>query len=128
MIVKPKVYEQNRSTEGCSKLKRSVDMTISGKIQVSTLEQMGQDQVSGGVSVLCLMIYLNSPVTHIFSVTHISTRLYKKVKLACAKKTFLVGTLREIKKVFNVLIKVIDKYRMSLKYNSIPEGRRHSTR
>ena len=25
------VYKQNRSTEGCSKLKRSVDMTSSGK-------------------------------------------------------------------------------------------------
>ena len=32
-------YKQNRSTEGCSKLKRSVDMTSSGKM-VSTLEQM----------------------------------------------------------------------------------------
>ena len=31
--------KQNRSTEGCSKLKRSVDMTSSGRM-VSTLEQM----------------------------------------------------------------------------------------
>ena len=36
--------KQNRSTEGCSKLKRSVDMTSSGKM-VSTLEQM---QVQNG--------------------------------------------------------------------------------
>ena len=34
-----KLFKQNRSTEGCSKLKRSVDMTSSGKM-VSTLEQM----------------------------------------------------------------------------------------
>ena len=34
-----KSIKQNRSTEGCSKLKKSVDMTSSGKI-VSTLEQM----------------------------------------------------------------------------------------
>ena len=31
--------KQNRSTEGCSKLKSSVDMTIQERI-VSTLEQM----------------------------------------------------------------------------------------
>ena len=44
--------KQNRGTERCSKLKRSVDMTSSGRI-VSTLEQMGQDQVSGRINVLC---------------------------------------------------------------------------
>ena len=34
--------KQNRSTEGCSKLKRSVDMTSSGKngLNIRTLEQM----------------------------------------------------------------------------------------
>ena len=41
---------QNRSTEGCSKLKRSVDMTSSGKnglnIRTKCKSQMGQDQVS----------------------------------------------------------------------------------
>ena len=51
------MFKQNRSTEGCSKLKRSVDMTSSGKnglnIRTNASPQMGQDQVSGGVSVLC---------------------------------------------------------------------------
>ena len=58
--------KQNRSTEGCSKLKRSVDMTSSGKngLNIRTnaspgLSQIGQDQVSGGVSVLC---WLAAPV------------------------------------------------------------------
>ena len=57
------VLKQNRSTEGCSKLKRSVDMTSSGKnglnIRTKCKSQMGQDQVSGGVSVLC---WLAAPV------------------------------------------------------------------
>ena len=48
--------KQNRSTEGCSKLKRYVDMTSSGKnslnIWAIASPKMGQDQVSGGVSVL----------------------------------------------------------------------------
>ena len=35
----PVFAKQNRSTEGCSKLKKSVDITRSGKM-VSTLEQM----------------------------------------------------------------------------------------
>ena len=44
--------KQNRSTEGCSKLKRSVDMTSSGRngLNIRTnaqKSQMGQDQVSG---------------------------------------------------------------------------------
>ena len=55
--------KQNRSTEGCSKLKRSVDMTSSGKnglnIRTNTSPKMGQDQASGGVSVLC---WLAAPV------------------------------------------------------------------
>ena len=55
--------KQNRSTEGCSILKRSVDMTSSGKnglnIRTNASPKMGQDQVSGGVSVLC---WLAAPV------------------------------------------------------------------
>ena len=57
------VSKQNRSTEGCSKPKRSVDMTSSGKnglnIRKKCKSQIGQDQVSGGVSVLC---WLAAPV------------------------------------------------------------------
>ena len=57
------VDKQNRSTEGCSRLKRSVDMTSSGKnglnIRTNASPKMGQDQVSGGVSVLC---WLAAPV------------------------------------------------------------------
>ena len=56
-------YKQIRSTEGCSKLKRSVDITSSGKnglnIRTNANQKMGQDQVSGGVSVLC---WLAAPV------------------------------------------------------------------
>ena len=48
--------KQNRSTEGCSKLRRSVDTTSSGKnglnIRTNASPKMGQDQVSRGVSVL----------------------------------------------------------------------------
>ena len=68
--------KQNRSTEGCSKLKRSVDMTSSGKNGLNirtnantrqiiryrataTKSQMGKDQVYVGVSVLC---WLAAPV------------------------------------------------------------------
>ena len=39
LLTKCKQTKQNRSTEGCWKLKRSVDMTSSGKM-VSTLEQI----------------------------------------------------------------------------------------
>ena len=53
------VYKQNRSTEGCLKLKMSVDMTNSGKnglnIRTNASPKMGQDQVSGGVSALCCL-------------------------------------------------------------------------
>ena len=62
---------QNRSTEGCLKLKRSVDMTSSGKnglnIRANASSKVGQDQVSGGVIVLCWlavpvpMFYENLP-------------------------------------------------------------------
>ena len=62
------VQKQNRSTEGCSKLKRSVDMTSSAKNCLNKCKsQIGQDQVSGGVSVLCwlaatvAMFYGNLP-------------------------------------------------------------------
>ena len=60
------VEGQNRSTEGCSKFKRSVDMTSSGKndlnIRKICKSQMGQDQVSGEVSVLC---WLTAPVANV---------------------------------------------------------------
>ena len=55
-------YKQNRSTEGCSKLKRSVDMTSTGKngLNIRTnASPKWEDQVSGGVSVLC---WLAAPV------------------------------------------------------------------
>ena len=43
--------KQNKSTEGCSKLKRPVDMTSSGKnglnIRTNASPKKGQDQVSG---------------------------------------------------------------------------------
>ena len=59
--------KQNRSTEGCSKLKRSIDITSSGKnglnIKNKCKSQMGQDQVSGGVSVLC---WLAAPVAMVY--------------------------------------------------------------
>ena len=64
--------KQNRSTEGCSKLKRSVDMTSSGKNGLNIRKnaspkwdrtkcksQIGQDQMFGGVSGLC---WLAAPV------------------------------------------------------------------
>ena len=57
-----KFERQNRSTEGSLKLKRSVDMTSSGKngLNVRTdAIQMGQDQVSGRVSFLC---WLAAPI------------------------------------------------------------------
>ena len=49
--------KQKRSTEGCSKLKSPETRQVQERL-VSTLEHMqvpkvGQDQVSGGVSVLC---------------------------------------------------------------------------
>ena len=48
---------KNRSTEGCSKLKKSKNKTISGDIglNIRTLAspKVGQDQVSGGVSFPC---------------------------------------------------------------------------
>ena len=40
--------KENKSTEGCPKLKRSVDMTSSGMNSLNVKSQMGQDQVSGG--------------------------------------------------------------------------------
>ena len=53
------ISKQNRSTEECSKLKRFVDMTRSGKnglnIRTNASPKMGQDQVSGEVSVLCML-------------------------------------------------------------------------
>ena len=59
----PYLVKQNRTTEGCSKLKRSVDMTSSGKnglnIRTNTSPKRDRDQVSGGVSVLC---WLAAPV------------------------------------------------------------------
>ena len=42
---------QNRSSEGCSKLKSPGTRQVQERL-VSTLE-VGQDKVSGGVSVLC---------------------------------------------------------------------------
>ena len=51
------MFKQNRSTEGCPKLKRSVDMKCSGKnglnIRTNASPKWGQDQVSGEISVLC---------------------------------------------------------------------------
>ena len=50
--------KQNRSTEGCSKLKRSVDMTslrMNGLHKNRFKSLMGQDQVFGGVNVLCFL-------------------------------------------------------------------------
>ena len=46
--------KQKRSTEGCSKFKSPETRQVQERL-VSTLEhmQLGQDQVSGGVSVLC---------------------------------------------------------------------------
>ena len=46
--------EQNRRCEGCSKLKSSVDTTSSGMngLNISKNWDRGQDQVSGGVSIL----------------------------------------------------------------------------
>ena len=56
-------FKQNRSTEGCSRLKRSVDMTSSGKnglnIRTNASPKWDRTQVSGGVSVLC---WLAAPV------------------------------------------------------------------
>ena len=48
---------QNRSTEGCSKLKSPEKKTSSGEIgldiRIHASPKVGQGQVSGGVSVLC---------------------------------------------------------------------------
>ena len=54
-------YKEQNSTEGCSKLKSSVDMTSSGKngLNIRTNASPRQDQMSGGVSVLC---WLATPV------------------------------------------------------------------
>ena len=50
-------YKQKRSTEGYSKLKKSGYKTSSGEIGLDIRThaslKVGQDQVSGGVSVLC---------------------------------------------------------------------------
>ena len=50
--------KQKRSTEGCSKLNKSGNKTSSGEIDLDirthASAKVGQDQVSGGVSVLCL--------------------------------------------------------------------------
>ena len=58
--------KQKRSTEGCSKFKSPKTRQVQEKL-VSTLEHMqfpkaGQDQVSGGVSVLCWHI---APVAYV---------------------------------------------------------------
>ena len=52
-----KGLKQKRSTEGCSKLKKSENKTSLGEIgldmRTHASPKVGQDQVSGGVSVLC---------------------------------------------------------------------------
>ena len=51
------ILRQKRSTERCSKLKKSGNWTSSGEIgldiRIHASPKVGQDQVSGGVSVLC---------------------------------------------------------------------------
>ena len=53
------LIKQNRSTEGCSKLKRSVDMTNSGKnglnIRTNASPKWDRTRCPGGVSVLFLL-------------------------------------------------------------------------
>ena len=55
--------KQNRSTEGCSKLKKSVDMTSSGKnglnIKTNASPKWDRTKCPGGASVLC---WLAAPV------------------------------------------------------------------
>ena len=61
------VQKQNRSTEGCPKPKSPADTTSPGKNGLNTRtnaspkckSQIGQDQMSGGVSVIC---WLAAPV------------------------------------------------------------------
>ena len=49
--------KQKRSTEGCSKIQKSGDKTSSGEIGLEIRKhaspKVGQDQMSGGFSVLC---------------------------------------------------------------------------
>ena len=60
------IDKQNQSTEGCSKLKKFVDMISSGinglNIRTNARSQMEQDQVSRGVNVLC---WLARPVANV---------------------------------------------------------------
>ena len=52
-----RIVKEKRSTEGCSKLKSPQNKTSSGEIGLDIRKhaspKVGQDQVSGGVSVLC---------------------------------------------------------------------------
>ena len=63
LYVLKRLLKQNRSTEGCSKLKRSVDMTCSGKnglnIRTNISPKWDRTRCPGGVSVLC---WLAAPV------------------------------------------------------------------
>ena len=58
--------KQKRSTEVCSKLKKSGNKTSSGEIGLNirthASPKVGQDQVSGGVGVLC---WHASPVANV---------------------------------------------------------------
>ena len=96
-------FKQNRNTEGCSKLKRSVDMTNSGKnglkIRTNASPKWGQDQVSGGVSVLC---WLAAPVAMFYGNL---SKFGNKVK---------IGNIRSSSVIVSKLGVMFDQLRVSL--------------
>ena len=82
--------KQNRSVEGYSKLKRSVDMTSSGDENKCKF-QIGQDQVSGGVSVICWLTALVANVLLKVLVLGINVKNGNKVQFGNNIKCLING-------------------------------------